>query len=84
MELGESSVWDDPDRAQALGRERANLEQVVETIENLDQGVEDCRELLDMAVEEEDEDSVAELKKVVFPVLVFPIMPILITINEFQ
>ena len=29
LELAEPSVWDDPDRAQSLGRERASLELVV-------------------------------------------------------
>ncbi|HEY8568945.1 peptide chain release factor 2 [Microbulbifer sp.] len=61
LELAEPSVWDDPDRAQELGRERSSLEAVVKTIEDLDSGLSDCRELLDMAVEEGDEDSVAEV-----------------------
>ncbi|WP_237065605.1 peptide chain release factor 2 [Microbulbifer guangxiensis] len=61
LELAEPSVWDNPDRAQELGRERASLETVVTTIESLDSGIADCRELLDMAVEENDEDSVAEV-----------------------
>ncbi|MYM61870.1 peptide chain release factor 2 [Pseudomaricurvus sp. HS19] len=62
LELAEPSVWDKPERAQELGRERASLETVVETIETLDQGVSDCRELLEMAVEEDDADSVAEVE----------------------
>jgi len=45
-----------------LGRERASLEAVVNTINNLDQGVSDNRELLDMAFEENDEDSVEEVR----------------------
>ncbi|WOX06080.1 peptide chain release factor 2 [Microbulbifer pacificus] len=61
LELAEPSVWDDPDRAQELGRERSSLEAVVKTIEDLDSGLSDCRELLEMAVEEGDEDSVAEV-----------------------
>ncbi|WP_105103893.1 peptide chain release factor 2 [Microbulbifer pacificus] len=61
LELAEPSVWDDPDRAQELGRERSSLEAVVKTIEDLDGGLSDCRELLDMAVEEGDEDSVTEV-----------------------
>ncbi|WP_143735637.1 peptide chain release factor 2 [Microbulbifer mangrovi] len=61
LELAEPSVWDDPDRAQDLGRERSSLEAVVKTIDDLDSGISDCRELLDMAVEENDEDSVAEV-----------------------
>lgn len=62
LELGESNVWENPDRAQALGRERSTLENVVKTIDDLDTGVADCRELLDMAVEEDDEASVADVQ----------------------
>ena len=62
LELAEPKVWDDPERAQGLGRERANLEAVVKTIDDLDAGVADCRELLEMAVEENDEESVAEVE----------------------
>lgn len=63
LELGEGDVWDDPDKAQALGRERSSLEQVVKTIDELDQGVADSRELLAMAQEENDEDALAEVQQ---------------------
>ena len=62
LELAEPDVWNDPDRAQELGRERSSLEAVVKTIEDLDTGVTDCRELLEMAVEEGDSDTVAEVE----------------------
>jgi len=45
-----------------LGRKRASLEQVVKTIEDLDSGVADARELLEMAVEENDADTVADVE----------------------
>jgi peptide chain release factor 2 len=45
-----------------LGRERSSLEAVVKTIEDLDSGVSDSRELLEMAVEEADADTVAEVE----------------------
>jgi peptide chain release factor 2 len=61
LELGESDVWENPERAQALGRERSALETVVNTIDDLDSGISDCRELLDMAVEENDADSVNDV-----------------------
>jgi peptide chain release factor 2 len=41
-----------------LGKERAQLEAVVNTIRELEQGLADCAELLQMAVEENDSDSV--------------------------
>ncbi|MCS5587740.1 MAG: peptide chain release factor 2 [Porticoccaceae bacterium] len=62
LELAEPNVWDDPDRAQELGRERSSLEAVVKTIEDLDTGIADTRELLEMAVEEDDEDTVSEVE----------------------
>jgi len=61
LELAEPDVWNSPDKAQALGRERSSLEAVVNTIDDLDAGVGDCRELIDMAVEEQDKDSLAEV-----------------------
>ncbi|KZY76270.1 peptide chain release factor 2, partial [Oleiphilus sp. HI0068] len=50
------------DNAQALGKERSNLEAVVATIENLDVGLVDAQELLDMAVEEQDEETVSAVE----------------------
>lgn len=55
-------MWENPERAQALGRERSSLEAVVKTIDTLETGVGDSRELLDMAVEENDESMVAEVQ----------------------
>ena len=55
-------MWETPEKAQALGKERANLETVVQTIERLDQGLGDMRELLEMAAEEEDEQAHADIQ----------------------
>lgn len=60
-ELEEPSVWDDPERAQALGRERAQLESVVSTIQELGQGFEDCHALLALALEEQEESLLEDL-----------------------
>lgn len=62
LELAESDVWNNPERAQELGRERASLEAVVKTIDDLDRGVSDTRELLEMVVEEDDEESLSEVE----------------------
>jgi len=63
LELAEPSVWDDPEKAQALGRERASLEAVVTTIEVLDAGCDDASDLLDLAVEEDDEDTAQSVEQ---------------------
>lgn len=60
-ELEEPSVWDAPERAQALGRERAQLESVVSTIQALDQGFEDSHALLALALEEQEESLLDDL-----------------------
>ena len=52
LELAEPAVWEDPERAQALGRERSSLETIVQTIDGLALGVSDAEELLAMAVAE--------------------------------
>ncbi|MDA7826092.1 peptide chain release factor 2 [Porticoccaceae bacterium] len=62
LELSEPDVWNDPDRAQELGRERSSLESVVKTIEDLDSGIADTREILDMAVEENDADMLNDVQ----------------------
>lgn len=45
-----------------MGKERSSLEQVVKTIDSLDTGLADAKELLDMAVEEDDADAVEEVR----------------------
>ncbi|MFA0413608.1 peptide chain release factor 2 [Vibrio renipiscarius] len=61
-ELEQPDVWNEPERAQALGKERASLEAVVETIDQLEQGVEDVEGLLELAVEEEDQETFDEIE----------------------
>ncbi len=56
-------MWEDPDRAQELGRERAALEGVVHTIDKLDTGSVDASDLLELAAAEDDEETVAEVEK---------------------
>ncbi|MCL1144108.1 peptide chain release factor 2 [Shewanella gaetbuli] len=56
-ELESSEVWNEPERAQALGKERSALEAVVKTIDDMDNGLEDVEGLLELAVEENDQDT---------------------------
>lgn len=62
LELADPDVWNNPERAQLLGRERSSLESVVNTIEELDVGLDDATELLEMAVAEDDADTVEEIE----------------------
>ena len=56
-----SDIWNEPERAQALGKERALLEKTIKTIESISQGMDDVELLLDMARQENDADAVAEV-----------------------
>ena len=60
-ELEDPNVWNDPERAQNLGRERASLAEIVGTLDDLSSGLNDAAELLEMAVEENDEGAVADV-----------------------
>ena len=55
-------MWENPERAQVLGRERSALETVVSIISNLDANLGDTLELLEMAGEEDDLDTLAEVE----------------------
>ncbi len=57
-ELEDPEIWNDQDRAQALGKERAALEAVVVNMDELAAGLDDGADLLDMAVEEDDAETV--------------------------
>ncbi|WP_264786887.1 peptide chain release factor 2 [Aeromonas caviae] len=59
-ELEQPDVWNEPERAQALGKERVSLENVVSTIDTLTQGVDDVEMLVSLAVEGEDEETFNE------------------------
>ena len=60
-ELEQPDVWNEPERAQALGQERAQLEQVVNGLDEMATGLAEADELLELAVEEDDRDTVDEV-----------------------
>lgn len=55
QELELPSVWDNPERAQALGKERAELEAVVHKIKSLEQQLMDLGDLWEMALAENED-----------------------------
>lgn len=61
LELESPTIWNNPDHAQALGRERVQLETVVTSLNELAQGVIDGRELFEMARDEGDEQTIHSL-----------------------
>ena len=60
-ELEEPTVWNNPERAQNLGRERAQLESVVNSIKSLTSRLKDTAELFELAMHESDNDTAEEV-----------------------
>ena len=63
MQLENPSIWNDPAEAQKLGEERARLEKTVGTLDELEKGIQDNLELVDLAGEEKDTTALAEIEK---------------------
>lgn len=61
-QMEDPTIWDDPAAAQKLGQERASLEKVVQTLQGVGQGVADCREMLELAAEEQDQNLVDSIE----------------------
>ena len=49
------SLWEDPKKAQELGREKKSLEEIVHSLKKIDQSLEDALALFEMAEEEGDD-----------------------------
>ncbi len=60
-ELEDPAVWNEPDKAQKLGQRRATLQDTIDVIEAMDSGLVDSADLLELAREEDDEDTVASV-----------------------
>lgn len=60
-ELESPEIWNNPEHAQALGRERAQLEAVVNQLEQLSQGITDLAELFELARAEDDEAAIHDV-----------------------
>ncbi len=69
-ELEDPNVWNKPEYAQSLGKEKVDLELIVETIKNLDQGVQDVEGLVELAVEAEDQETFDEAQQELSDLLV--------------
>jgi peptide chain release factor 2 len=61
LELADGDVWNDPERAQLLGKERASLEQVVSLLSTLGDSLNDLGELAEMASDEGDQGALDEV-----------------------
>ncbi len=67
-ELENPAIWNDPERAQALGKERSTLEKTVNQIRENTDGLIDANDLLNMAESDNDEETanavIADIEKI--------------------
>ena len=61
LELENPEVWNDPKRAQALGKERSALQRVVEGLDRIGNDAAEAIELAEMARDEDDEDTISAI-----------------------
>ena len=62
-ELEDPEIWNQPELAQKLGKERSNLEAVVKTIDDVEGGVNDASALLELASDEGDEETLRSIEE---------------------
>jgi peptide chain release factor 2 len=62
-ELERPDIWNKPEQAQSLGRERARLQDVIGPLERADAGLRDAGELLELAAAEDDTGTVEEIRR---------------------
>jgi peptide chain release factor 2 len=61
--LENPKVWDDPKRAQELGKEKKQLESAVSSFLSLDQQLHDARDLFELARDEDDDATLAAIAR---------------------
>ncbi len=62
-ELETGAIWNNPAKAQEMGRERAKLEDIINPLERAAAGLADATDLLEMAEAENDSGTIAEIAR---------------------
>ena len=60
--MEDPAIWNDPKKAQDLGREKKSLEEIVHTLTRIDSDLRDAVDLFAMAKEEQDEDTLVAIE----------------------
>lgn len=55
--LEDPSLWQQPERAQAVGRERVQLEEIIDNFEKLERNLLDAHQLMELALDEQDAEA---------------------------
>ena len=61
-ELEQGETWNDPDHAQSLNKERVQLSELIQSLDDAGGGLDDAAEMLELAEAEDDADTVAEVE----------------------
>ena len=61
--LNDPEVWDDRELSQKLNQERSSLEKILNLVQLISNRLQDSEVLLDLAINEDDEDTLKELAK---------------------
>ncbi|MGU9957876.1 MAG: peptide chain release factor 2 [Arenicellales bacterium WSBS_2016_MAG_OTU3] len=62
LQLEQPEIWNTPEAAQELGKERAHLEEVVQTLDEISASLSDTAELYELAEEENDAQTLQTIK----------------------
>ena len=62
-ELENPDIWNDPQHAQDLGREKKSLEKVVESLREIEQSLKDAHDLYELASEDDDDATLQAIEE---------------------
>lgn len=63
LEMEDPSIWENPERAQELGREKKSLENVVHTLSELHQSIKDSQDLFELASADDDDETLLAIEE---------------------
>lgn len=63
LELENPHIWNEPEKAQKLGKEKASLETVVQGLDQSSDSIREAAELLELAISEEDDATAEEISR---------------------
>ncbi len=65
--IEDPAIWENPDEAQSLGKKKKTLENIVLNIDSLSNGVETATELLQLAIIENDDETLKAIREDIYP-----------------
>ena len=63
LEMEDPSIWENPERAQELGREKKNLDSIVLVLSELQQSIKDSQDLFELASADDDDETLLAIEE---------------------